>query len=100
MRASNRAGGIEGGISNGQPVIIRVTMKPIPTLTQPLPSVDLKSMKPAMAHKERSDVCAVPAASIVGEAMLAITLGKALCGKFGGDSIEQMKRHFDADKSF
>ncbi len=99
-RPSNRAGGIEGGISNGQPVIVRVTMKPIPTLTQPLPSVDLKTKKPAMAHRERSDVCAVPAASVVGEAMLAITLGKALCEKFGGDSIEQMKRHFNADQSF
>ncbi len=99
VRPSNRAGGIEGGISNGEPVIVRVTMKPIPTLTQPLPSVDLKTKKTVMAHKERSDVCAVPAASIVGEAMLAIILGKALCEKFGGDSIEQMRRHFNADQS-
>jgi chorismate synthase len=97
-RSSNRAGGIEGGISNGQPIYAQATMKPIPTLTKPLPSVDLSSGKSVDAHKERSDVCAVPAASVVGEAMLAISIGKVLCEKLGGDSIEQMKNHFEADK--
>lgn len=98
QRSSNRAGGIEGGMSNGQPIVVRASMKPIPTLTKPLPSVDLKTGKITSAHKERSDVCAVPAASIVGEAMLALCLGKAFCEKFGGDSIDQMRHHFDADR--
>jgi chorismate synthase len=97
QRPSNRAGGIEGGISNGQPIIVRAVMKPIPTLTKPLPSVDLKTMKPVAAHKERSDVCAVPAASIVGEAMLAISLVRAFCDKYGGDSIDQIRQQFSTD---
>ncbi len=99
QRSSNRAGGIEGGISNGEPIIVRAAMKPIPTLKKPLPSVNLETGEPVHAHKERSDVCAVPAASVVGEAMLAISLGKAFCEKFGGDSLEQMQRHYDGDKS-
>ena len=93
VHATNRAGGIEGGISNGEPIIVRAVMKPIPTLTQPLASVDLHTGRPVDAHKERSDVCAVPAASIVGEAMLSIALGKAFCEKFGGDSIHHIRRH-------
>lgn len=97
-RSGNRAGGIEGGVSNGEPILVRATMKPIPTLTQPLPSVDLKTNQAVSAHKERSDVCAVPAASVVGEAMMAITLTKAMCEKYGGDSMDQMKRHFDGDQ--
>jgi len=97
-RTSNRAGGIEGGVSNGEPILVRAAMKPIPTLTKPLPSVDMQTGKPVSAHKERSDVCAVPAAGVVGEAMLAIVLGNAFCQKFGGDSIDQMRKHFDADK--
>lgn len=92
--SSNRAGGIEGGMSNGAPVIVRATMKPIPTLVKPLDSVDLETGKGVKAHKERSDVCAVPAASVIAEAMLAITLGRALCDKLGGDSITEMKHHF------
>jgi len=95
-RSSNRAGGIEGGISNGMPILIRATMKPIPTLTQPLPSVNMETGEPVVAHKERSDVCSVPAASVVGEAMMAIALGQAFCVKFGGDSLQQMKDHFNA----
>jgi chorismate synthase len=97
IRHSNRAGGIEGGISNGQPILVRATMKPIPTLTNALPSVRISSGQPATAHKERSDICAVPAASIVGEAMLSIALGTAFCEKFGGDSLDEMKKHYNAD---
>ena len=96
---SNRAGGIEGGISNGEPVIVQATMKPIPTLTAALPSVDLLTGKSVAAHQERSDVCAVPAASVVAEAMLAITLGRAMCNRYGGDSLDQMRKHFDGDQA-
>jgi len=95
VRSSNRAGGIEGGISNGEPIIVSAVMKPIPTLIRPLPSVDILSGKAVKAHKERTDTCSVPSASIVGEAMLAISLGKVFCEKFGGDSILEFKRHFN-----
>ncbi len=96
---SNQAGGIEGGISNGNPIIARVAMKPIPTLIQPLPSVHMKTGEAVMAHKERSDVCAVPAACVVAEAMLAIAIGTAFCERFGGDSLTQMQAHFNANTS-
>ena len=89
-RSSNRAGGIEGGVSNGAPIVVRVAMKPLSTLMQPLRSVDIRTKEPAKAHRERSDVCAVPAASIVGEAMLALTLTDALLEKFGGDSVDEL----------
>ncbi|MFO7889993.1 MAG: chorismate synthase [bacterium] len=95
-RSSNRAGGIEGGISNGEPIIVRAVMKPIPTLKHPLPSVDLMTGKAVAAHKERTDTCSVPSASVVGEAMLAISLGKVLCEKYGGDSVQEMRRYFSA----
>ena len=91
VRPTNNAGGIEGGISNGEPIVVRAAMKPIPTLTRPLPSVELSSLKPQPAHAERSDVCAVPAASIVGEAMVSFVLAQAMREKFGGDSLEDMK---------
>jgi len=97
VRLSNRAGGIEGGVSNGEPILVRATMKPIPTLKKSLPSVNLKTGESALAFKERSDVCAVPAASVVGEAMLAVSLGKAFCEKYGGDSLDQMRKHYEAD---
>ncbi|HEX9934836.1 MAG TPA: chorismate synthase [bacterium] len=93
-RLSNRAGGIEGGVTNGQPILVRAAMKPIPTLKKPLPSFHWIERKPVPAHHERSDVCAVPAASVVGEAVLAMELGSAFCERFGGDSLEQMKRHW------
>ena len=92
-RASNRAGGIEGGISNGQPIFVRAAMKPIPTTITPQSSVDLRSGSPAVTDYQRSDVCAVPAASIVGEAMVAWTIAEALCDKLGGDSIDEMVAH-------
>jgi len=90
-RKTNRAGGLEAGVTNGQPLIIRAAMKPISTLGQPLTTVDIISRKPAAAIKERSDVCAVPAAGIVGEAMIAFVLADAFLEKFGGDSIEEIK---------
>jgi chorismate synthase len=89
-RASNRAGGLEGGITNGMPVVCRAAMKPIATLKKALPSVDVRTKEAFDAAFERSDVCAVPAASVVGEAMVAITLADALLEKLGGDSLREM----------
>lgn len=93
-RKTNMAGGIEGGISNGEPIVLRAAMKPIPTLMKPLRSVDLASKKPFKASVERSDVCAVPAAGVVAEAAVAFELAQALVEKFGGDSLDEMKRNF------
>ncbi len=95
---TNNAGGIEGGISNGEPIIIRAAMKPIPTLLKPLRSVDMRTKEPAPAHAERSDVCAVPAAAVVGEAMAAITIANALLEKFGSDNIDELKANILAYK--
>ncbi|QGG46597.1 chorismate synthase [Heliorestis convoluta] len=89
-RRSNRAGGIEGGISNGEPLIVRIAMKPIPTLYQPLDTVDITNGQPVKASVERSDTCAVPAAAIVAEAQLAIVLAQALLKSTGGDRLEQI----------
>ena len=94
-RATNHAGGIEGGMSNGEAIRARVVMKPIPTLARPLRSVDLLTNEEGSAHKERTDACAVPAASVVGEAMMALVLADALLEKFGGDSLEQVKKHIE-----
>ncbi len=90
-RASNNAGGLEGGMTTGMPLMVRAAMKPIPTLTTPLPSVDLAVMKAVDAHVERSDVCAVPAARVVGEAMVAYVLAAAYLEKFGGDSLADLR---------
>jgi len=90
-RLSNNAGGLEGGITNGQPLLLRAVMKPIPTLTSPLPSVDLATGEPHPAHAERSDVCAVPAAGVVAEAVVALELAAALLERLGGDHLEQMQ---------
>jgi len=87
VRPTNRAGGIEGGMSNGEPIVVRAAMKPIATLGKPLPSVDLRTKKATKAHYERSDVCVVPAAGVIGEAMLAIVLTNAMLEKFGGDHL-------------
>jgi chorismate synthase len=92
MRSSNRAGGIEGGMTNGETVVVRAAMKPIPTTITPLRSVDLATGEEAATQYQRSDVCAVPAASIVGEAMVAWVLADALAEKLGGDSVDEMKR--------
>ncbi len=92
-RSTNNAGGTEGGMSNGEPLRIRVAMKPLSTLGQPLESVDLKTGEPVTALRERSDVCAVPAASIVGEAMAMLALMNPFLEKFGGDSMEEIHAH-------
>lgn len=93
-RNHNHAGGIEGGMSNGEPVIIRMAMKPLPTMPSPLRSVNVRTLQPQQAHYERSDVCAVPAAAVVGEAMMALILSDALMEKIGGDSIAEMHERF------
>ena len=95
-RKTNRAGGLEGGTSNGQPLIVRIAMKPIPTLYRPLQSVDMKTKEPFEASIERSDVTAVSAAGVVAEAMLSFVLAQALLEKFGGDSIEEMLGNYKA----
>ena len=96
LRKTNMAGGIEGGMSNGGPIVLRAAMKPIPTLMKPLRSVDLSSKKPFKAGVERSDVCAVPAAGVVAEAAVAFEIASAMIEKFGGDSIDEMKRNYTA----
>jgi chorismate synthase len=95
-RPTNRAGGIEGGVSNGQPIVVRGTVKPIPTLVRPLASVDLATAQVAEADHQRSDVTAVPAAAVVAEAMLALVLAQALTEKFGGDSLPELTRNLDS----
>ncbi len=95
-RASNNAGGLEGGVTNGQPVVVRAAMKPLSTLRTPLRSVDLATKEAVEAVVERSDVCAVPAAGVVAEAMVAIVLADALLEKFGGDSVEEIRRNYTA----
>jgi chorismate synthase len=93
-RKTNNAGGIEGGMSSGENIVLRAAMKPIPTLRKPLSSVDILSKKPFPAAKERSDTCAVPAAGVIGEAVVAFELSQAMLEKFGGDSLEEVKRNY------
>jgi chorismate synthase len=93
-RFSNNAGGIEGGVSNGQDIVLRVAMKPIPTLGQPLRTVDLVTKRPAQALKERADVCVVPALGVIGEAVAALEIAAAFSEKFGGDSLKEMQRNY------
>jgi len=93
-RATNRAGGTEGGMTTGEPLVLRVAMKPISTLMSPLKTVDLKTGSPAQAQSERSDVTAVPAMGVIAEAMVALVLAQALVEKFGGDALSEMKRNF------
>ncbi len=95
-RRRNNAGGLEGGITTGEDVVVRTAMKPLSSLSQPLDSVDLTTGKPAVAVRERSDVCAVPAAGVVGEAMVAIVLAGAMREKFAGDSLAEMRANYDA----
>lgn len=92
-RPTNHAGGVEGGITNGEPVVVRAAMKPIATLRRALPSVDVRTKEAFDAAHERSDICAVAAASVVGEAMVAITLADAVLEKFGGDSLKELVRN-------
>lgn len=93
-RKTNNAGGLEGGITNGEPIIVRAAMKPIPTLYKPLMSVDLSSREPIEATVERSDVCAVPAATVVIESVVAIEVVNAFLEKFGGDSVEEIRTNY------
>ncbi len=95
-RKTNYAGGIEGGMTNGMPVILRAAMKPIPTLRKPLRSVHIITKKPVEAAYERSDICAVPAAAVIGEAMVALTLASAFLEKFGGDSMDEVKSNYQS----
>jgi chorismate synthase len=95
-RGANRAGGLEGGITNGQDLLVRGLLKPISTLRRPLESVDLATREPALAAYERSDVAVVPAAGVIGEAMVALVLTQAFLEKFGGDSLDETRRNHDA----
>jgi len=92
-RSTNNAGGLEGGMTTGMPLILRAVMKPIPTLKKPLRSVNIRTHEPMEAAYERSDVCAVPAAAVVAEAMVALTLANAFLEKFGGDSVAEIRRN-------
>ena len=94
FRGNNRAGGIEGGMTNGEELRVRGFIKPISTLRRPLESVDLETREPSKAAYERSDVCVVPAAGVIGEAMVAIVLAGAMLEKFGGDSLEETQRNY------
>ncbi len=94
-RGANRAGGLEGGMTNGEDIVVRGMLKPISTLRRPLESVDLTTREPALAAYERSDVCVVPAAGVVGEAMVALVLASAMIEKFGGDSLTETRRNFE-----
>ena len=98
VRRTNRAGGLEGGMTNGEDIVIRAVMKPIPTLMKSLHSVDIEKKTPVLASKERSDVCAVPAASVVGEAMAAFVLAEAFIEKFDSDNMRDMKADVAAYK--
>jgi len=95
-RETNRAGGIEGGMTNGETLIAQVAIKPISTLTKPLRSVDVHTKEPQQAHKERTDSTVVPAAGVVGEAMLALVLARAYREKFGGDHIDDVRAALEA----
>jgi chorismate synthase len=94
-RTTNNAGGIEGGMSNGEAIVVRAAMKPIPTLYKPLRSVDMRTHEPFEAAVERSDTCAVPAALVVAEAVCAIEIATAFLDKFGGDSLSEIRRNFN-----
>jgi chorismate synthase len=95
-RKTNRAGGLEGGMTTGEPLVVRVAMKPISTLMRPLGTVDVATGEAAQAVAERSDVTAVPAMGVIAEAMVAFVLADALLEKFGGDSLGETKRNYDA----
>lgn len=99
-RKTNNAGGLEGGITNGEPIVLRVAMKPISTLYSPKKSVDIETKQPFDATVERSDICTVPAAGVVGEAVIAFEMANAMIEKFGGDSLDEMRRNYDAYQAY
>jgi chorismate synthase len=99
-RQTNNAGGLEGGMSNGEEIVVRAAMKPIPTLYTPLRSVDLATKEPFEAAVERSDTCAVPAAAVVAESVVAIEIASAFMEKFGGDSLAEVRRNYDAYRHY
>lgn len=100
MRGTNNAGGLEGGITNGQPIILRTAMKPIATLYAPKKSVDIRTKEPREATIERSDICTVPAAGVVGEAVVAFEMAAAMVEKFGGDTLEEMRRNYESYQAY
>ena len=91
---TNRAGGLTGGVTNGEPIDLRVAIKPISTMKKPMSSIDLKTKEKTEAHYERSDVCVVPAAGVIGEAVVSLTIADALLEKFGGDSMGELERNY------
>ena len=95
QRKTNNAGGTEGGMTNGMPLVARFAIKPIATMRNPLPSVDLDTGEEVMAHFERSDVCQVPPAGVIGESMMALVIAKCMIDKFGGDSMSEIKRNYN-----
>jgi chorismate synthase len=95
QRPTNRAGGLEGGVSNGEPIVVRAAMKPISTTLTPMKSVDVRTGAPALAQYQRSDICAVPAAMVVGEAMVAFVVADALLEKFGGDALDEVYQRIE-----
>ncbi len=99
LRPTNRAGGLEGGVTNGEELRARAVVKPIPTLMRPLRSIDMRSKEPRSAGVERSDTCVVPAAGVVGEAMVALVAADALLEKFGGDSLTEYLDHLNATRA-
>jgi len=93
---TNRAGGLTGGVTNGEPIDLRIAIKPISTMKKPMRSIDLNTKEKTEAHYERSDVCVVPAAGVIGEAVVALTIADALLEKFGGDSMAELERNYRA----
>jgi len=100
IRGTNNAGGLEGGITNGQPIVLRTAMKPIATLYAPKKSVDIRTKEPLEATIERSDICTVPAAGVVGEAVVAFEMAAAMVEKFGGDTLEEMRRNYESYQAY
>ncbi len=94
MRKTNRAGGVEGSMTNGEMIVLHAAMKPIATLVKPLRAVDLRTKKIVQSRYERSDVCAVPAASVIGESVVAPVLANALLEKYGGDSLKELQNRY------
>jgi len=94
-RRTNRAGGLEGGVTNGEQIVLRASMKPISTLMRPLGTIEMKTREPAQAVAERSDVTAVPAMGVIAEAMTAFVIAQAFLEKFGGDSLGETRRNFE-----